>query len=236
MVGYDSEFYGVDIRTQSCVGRAKVDVFSLATPSGPVTPLGFNKPESWVFNGELLTYGPIKSFLESGRVTKPIHNQPVDAHAAANHGVFIQGGVNTLAMARWIYPERAALPGRNFDLDALCRWKIGFGKTEEFDELFGYDESVPYEAVAEKNWCLACADFGCKKKKAPHDAKERRETPVIRHKQVRRHTPLHTVRPGHPLWDRYRIYAAVDAELALILYQIMLRDGRAEREYPWCTL
>lgn len=231
MCGYDTEFYGVDVSSESCVGKAIVDVFSISVLSGDKTALGFRKPESWVFDGALLQHPAVKSFLEDPSVVKPIHNQPVDSHSTANHGVFIKGGVNTLAMARWLYPERANT-FRGFDLDALCRWRIGYGKTEDFDELFGYDEQEAYECDTEKNFCLVCESFDCRKKKG-HE-KERRPTKVIRHKKVRRHIPLNTVRPGHVLFDRYRIYSAADAELAAILYVMMLEDGaKQERWYPW---
>lgn len=46
--------------------------------------------------------------------------------------------------------------------------------------------------------------------------------------------PLETVVPGHPRWERLVPYAGVDAELAIELDQILLRElGRLERPNPW---
>ncbi len=236
VVGYDSEFYGVDLLTESCVGRSIVDVFSFATPSGPLNALGFNEPHSWVFDGPLLTHPSVRAILEAPEILKPIHNMPVDAHSALNAGVKIRGGLNTLDMARWVYPERANLLRGNFDLDSLCQWRVGRGKTEDYSDFLMYDAQEPYTEEVEKLYCTACGTFDCRKKKNPHDQKTLMPTVVTRLKKVRKHVHLPDVRPDGPRFDlfaRYLVYAAVDAELALILYQMMLRDGRAERAYPW---
>jgi hypothetical protein len=233
LAGYDSEYSGVDVSSQSCVGRSKIDVFSIATQTSNLNPIGYLEPQSWVFDGALVTTPAVRGYLEDSAYCKVIHNRTVDEHTARNAGVRIRGGLCTLNMARWVYPWRANLVRGNFDLDSICKWRVGRGKTEEFDALFGYDDYEPFEAEATANFCLACQDFGCKKKKAPHDQKEPRARIVTRKKKVRRILELAGIRPGHPLFERYLVYAAVDAELALILYQMMLIDGREERFYPW---
>lgn len=233
VAGYDSEFDGVNVSSESCVGRSRLDVFSIAIPTKEIKPLGYFEPKSWVFEGGLIACAPVKRYLEDPTYRKVIHNRPVDEHTARNSGVRIRGGLCTLNMARFVYPERANLVRGNFDLDSLCRWRVDRGKTEDFNDLLGYDDWEPYEAEAEANFCPACAAFGCKKKKPPHDQKYKRIRQVIRNRKVRRIRPLGEIRPGHELFGRYLRYAAVDAELALILYQMMLIDGQKERWYPW---
>ena len=236
VAGYDSEFDGVDISSQSCVGRSRLDVFSIATKTTNLNPIGYLEPQSWVFDGHLITTNAVRGYLEDSAFRKVIHNRTVDEHTARNSSVRIRGGLCTLNMARWVYPERANLVRGNYDLDSICRWRVDRGKTEDFNELFGYDDTEPYEATADANFCLACQDFGCKRKKAPHDNKQLRPRTVTRNRKVRRILPLSEVRPGHHLFDRYLVYAAVDAELALILYQMMLVDGQRERAYPWSII
>lgn len=231
--GYDSEFDGVDIGAQSCVGRSRLDVFSIAIPTAELKPLGYYAPTSWVFEGNLATCASVRGYLESPEFRKVIHNRTVDEHTARNAGVRIRGGLCTLNMARWVYPERANLVRGNYDLDSLCRWRFDLGKTEDFDDLFGYDDTVPYTVEVVKWFCIACQSFDCRKKKAPHDIREQRLTEVTRTKIVRKIIELSSIRPGHCLFERYLRYAAIDAELALILYQLMLIDGQKERPYPW---
>ena len=232
LAGYDSEFDGLDINTQSCVGRARVHVFSLATPSGPLDPLGFNEPESWVFPARLMNYGPLKALLEDASVRMAVHNQFVDAHAAYNAGVSLGGCINTLSMARWIYPARAALVSGNYDLDSLCRWRMGRGKTEDFNEFLGYWDTEPAEHTVHINRC-SCGELRCRKKTGIHWGKNKEAVTEAYQKKVRKILPLEKLNESHALWARYLAYAAADAELALSLYQLMLRDGRAERPYPW---
>lgn len=237
-LGYDSEFYGCDISEESPVGKATVDVFSLAIPAQRASAAGFTPCTNFVFEGGLLRHpqvGGPGGLLESDKWLKPIHNQPADAHAAANHGVVIRGGINTLSMARWVYPERANLPRGNFDLDSLCRWRVGFGKTEDFDGLLGYDDYEPFEEEVTKKRC-ECGVLGCRKKKGSHVNKTAELVMVTRQKKVRRIHPLSAVRPDGALshlFPRYLTYAAADAELAVIIYQMMLIDGRKERRYPY---
>lgn len=229
VAGLDTEFYGCDIRTESPVGRTTCHVFSVAVGSGPLLPRGFNEVSSFVFDGCLLSYRPVKAWLEDARYKKPVHNQPVDHHTIRNHGVHLRGAVNTLAMGRFWYPARAKREG--FDLDSMGKDFCGVGKTESYDDLFGYDAVEVREHLVWKKRC-ACGALSCMKKKAPHDVKEPEEVMAEYRQKVRRHIPLTDMHPGHVLWSRYVAYAAWDAVLALWLYQLMLRD-KIERPYPW---
>lgn len=228
--GLDTEFYGCDIRTESPVGRTTCHVFSVATPSGPLLPRGFHAASSYVFAGGLLSYGPVKDWLEDERRRKAVHNQPVDHHTIRNHGVRLRGAINTLEMARFTWPHRAKFEG--FDLDSLGRDYCGAGKTESFDGLLGYDSNEEYQVEVERKLCT-CGVVGCRKRKVPHSFERTVTEVVTRSRKVRRHLELTTLHTAHDLWPRYLNYAAWDAVLALWLYEIMLREGEKERPYPW---
>jgi hypothetical protein len=235
--GLDSEFYGVDISSQSCVGRSNIHVFSVSIPSGELSPLGFNYTEDFVFPVTVtglynaLTVPGVLAFLSAGS-TKAIHNQPVDSHSFANHGVFIRGGINTLAMARWLYPQLARKMGRPFALDNLATWRAGVGKTEGFKDLFGIKVKKTWEDEGVKTRC-ECGALSCRKKKDGHTQKWPEMVKYETTRTVDALLPLTDLHPAHPLWARYMDYAARDASLALMMYQIMLRDGEKERAYPW---
>lgn len=230
VAGLDSEFEGVDVGHESCVGKARIHVFSVATPSGPLLPTGVNAATSYVFSEQCLLGASVRGWLEDDRIIKSVHNQPVDAHAFRNKGVILRGGANTLAMARWWYPHRAKFEG--FGLDALGKDLLGVGKTEDFDELFGYDDFELRRELATKKQC-ECGAISCRKRSDGHLEKHDVEVEVERKCKVRRHTSLFSLHPGHSLWSRYLAYAAFDAVLALWLYQYMMREGKKERPYPW---
>lgn len=235
--GLDTEFYGCDITQESPVGRSICHVFSVACATGPLLPRGYHEATSWVFDGSLLAYEPVRRWLEDPKYTKPLHNEPADAHTFHNHGIRVLGAVNTLAMARFWYPNR--VNGRGFGLDALGEDLCGVGKTEDYRDLLGYEAVEPYEAVTWKQKC-SCGVLGCRKTKADklteHIKQGFVETTVIRTKKVKKLIPLTDLNPAHRLWDRYLAYAAHDAVLALWVYQLMLRDGKQERPYPWSIL
>lgn len=228
--GLDTEFEGVDIGHESCMGKANLHVLSVAIPSGPLLPRGFHEATSFVFARECLGFDSLKWWLEDGRYAKAVHNQPVDAHSLRNAGVLLRGGRNTLAMARWWWPHRAKFEG--FDLNSLGRDFCGSGKTEDFDELLGYDDTELRQHEVTKQRC-ACGVLGCRKRLPPHDVKVPEKVVCEYNAKVRRHISLHSLNPGHILWERYLNYAAWDAVLALWLYELMLRDGARERPYPW---
>jgi hypothetical protein len=227
--GLDSEFDNVELSWQSPVCAARCDVVSLAVPVGPLGSGGFHECASWVVPSELL--GRFKAGLENPAILKVAHNLPMEAHTLRNAGIKLRGGLNTLSMARFVYPERANLVRGNFDLDSLCHDRFGRRKTEDFDELFGYDDFVTETREMNRSWCLTCEGLNCKKKIGhPH---EMRRVVVPYQKKLRKHLPLYDVRPGHQLFERYKIYSAVDAVLAFQLYELMLRDMERDRPYPW---
>jgi hypothetical protein len=233
--GIDTEFEGVDIGSQSCVGNARLHVLSVATPSGPLLPRGFHDATSYVFARDCLSFSSLKEWLEDDTRTKAVHNQPVDSHSIRNCGVQLRGGRNTLAMARWWWPERAKREG--FDLDSLGKDFCGAGKTESFDELLGYDDYEVRQHEVTKQRC-ACGVLGCRKRitgkdGVSHDVKTPELVVAEYRAKVRRHISLFSFSPAHPLWQRYLNYAAWDAVLALWLYELMMRDGARERPYPW---
>jgi hypothetical protein len=228
--GLDTEFEGVDIGHESCVGKAHLHVLSVAIPSGHLLPRGYHQAESFVFAKECLSFASLKEWLEDDTRAKAVHNQPVDAHSIRNCGVQLRGGRNTLAMARWWWPERAKREG--FDLDSLGRDFCGAGKTEDFDDLLGYDYTEVRQHEVTKQRC-ACGVLGCRKRLPPHDVKTPELVVCDYNAKVRRYISLSTLNPGHPLWQRYLAYAAWDAVLALWLYELMMRDGARERPYPW---
>ena len=227
--GLDTEFYNCSILTESPAARSVCHVFSVATPSGPLLPRGFNEATSYVFDGRLLNEACVKEWLENAEHQKPVHNQSVDAHTIRNHGVTLRGGVNTLAMARFWYPSRAKREG--FDLDSLGRDFCGSGKTESYDDLLGYDDTEEREHTVTKKRC-ECGAISCRKRLGGHDRKTPVELLETYRAKVRRRISLTLLEPGHPLWTRYLAYAAWDAVLALWIYQYMLRD-KIERPYPW---
>lgn len=229
-VGFDTEFYGCDIRKESPVGRTTCHVFSVATPSGPLLPRGFHEATSYVFAGELLKYEPVARWLSNPGRTKCVHNEPVDAHTIRNSGVRLRGAQNTLAMARFWWPHRAKFEG--FDLDSLGKDYCGAGKTESFDGLFGYDSTEEYSVDVERKVCV-CGTIGCRKRKGDHWPTSTVTEQALRHRKVRRHLELTELHPGHELWARYLAYAAWDAVLALWIYEIMLRVGEEQRPFHW---
>lgn len=230
LAGVDSEFYGVDITVDSPVGRSICHVFSVAVPDGPLTPRGHNESSSWVFSGALLAYPPMKAWLEDPAYAKACHNQPAESHTFYNHGVTLGGGIDTLSQARFWYPQRAKREG--FTLDSLGTGLCGVGKSESFDGLLGYDAVEQREIAAWKNRC-ECGTISCRKRSAGHVEKTPEEVMTLQNYKVRHIIPLTDLTPAHPLWARYLAYAAWDAVLALWIHQIMTREGRKTRPYPW---
>lgn len=231
--GLDTEFYGVDITCESPVGRSICHVFSVAVPESTLHPMGYHHTKSWVFAADLLQYTPIKRWLEDARYTKCVQNQPVDDHTLANHGVHLQGGLNTLEFARFVLPGRAR--GRGFDLDGLGQDLLGAGKSESFDELLGYDDTEPYEADELRKRC-ECGILSCRKRTFGHLSRRPERVLVSRTRKVRRHVLLADLHEGHPLWARYLAYAARDAVVAFNVYEVLRRLAEEQRPYPWSLL
>lgn len=233
IVGLDTEFYGLDVRKQSCVGLARVHVWSVAIRTGRLDPHGFHRARGWVLPAEALTHPSLKDVLEDPEVTKCVHNQPVDDHAIYNHGVDLRGCVNTLGLARWVWPE--LVTGGGFRLKNLMSIKLGRDPICEFRDLVRYERTV--EVVTDKtrevNVC-DCGKAGCRARKLPEHAK-RRETEAYqtrREKIERGEYPLETIIPGHERWELLVDYAGEDAVAALEVEELA-REQENPAPFPY---
>ena len=232
IVGLDTEFYGLDVRRESCVGRAKVHVFSLAEYTGRRSPRGH-----FVATGYVLPAASIPTFaplFADEDVIKVVHNLAVDDHALANHGAVVRGAVNTLSLARWCWPGLVGSGG--YGLKALMA-RLGKEPVAAFKDLVGYEAeefTSTWKKVKVKT--CACGTTGCRKRTLPEHAKEEREEDeeVVRSRVVRREYPLESIVPGHERWDLLVRYAAEDAVSALELYSLLLREPDPGR-YPFGT-
>lgn len=232
-IGFDTEFYGVDIGKQSCFARSKLHLMSLAVKRHPhqLSPRGFQLADAAVFTRDALERSELRGLLE-GPGVKAVHNLPVDAHTLANEGVILGGGVNTLAMARWAWPDRAR--GAGFTLDALGQDLVGAGKTESFRELFR-EEITEFRVTTRRERVCECGAVPkCGRHSTTPGHARILEVVETRHPRlVLRDIPLESVLPGHMLWQRTLNYAAQDAVLALAVYDLALQAMVTNREVPW---
>ena len=226
--GADTEFYDVDIRQQSCVARSKVHLISVAIKRWPhvLHPRGFHVADAAVFLAPVLEFGPFRRWLESS-VPKVIHNLGVDWHSLRNHGVIPGGCVNSLARARWVFPERAR--GRGFSLDSLGVDLLAAGKTESFAELFSEEVEEVVRTKTVTTVTCSCGVEKCRKRKGHEKTSTVSSLPI--YKRSRKSVPLQDVVIGHSLWERAVAYAARDAVLALNLSDLI--DRQMSREVPW---
>jgi hypothetical protein len=232
-MGLDTEFYNVDLSHDSCVARSKVHIWSIALHRHPLirTSRGYYPSEAVVLPVAALDNVRIRHLLEHPDFIKAIHNQPVDDHSLSNHGIHIRGAVNTLDMARWVYPERVPSGGgRGFDLDSLGEDKMGIGKAEGFTDIFTEEYDDPWYTTRQETRC-ECGAVPCRRRGLGHT--RHKEEVVTRHERVSsRPIPLESVVPGHPLFARMVEYAGRDAVIALGLYDIMTAV-QARRPSPW---
>lgn len=229
--GLDSEFYGLDVRKQSCAGgRSRVHMWSVAIPRHPYswTPRGYRRSDAVVLLAAAFDHPGIRSWLESA-APKAVHNLPVDAHSFANHGVAVGGTINTLARARWCWPDRAR--GAGYSLDALGTDILGIGKTESFADVFSHEVDEVVRMKRKRLTSCSCGVEGCRKRKGHIKTETIVEEPVI--KRVVKSTPLESVLPGHPRWERAVAYSARDAVLALALNDVMDRMMERTVPFPW---
>src|SRR5690242_8610721 len=68
--GLDSEFYNVDVRVQSCVGRATIHVWSVAIRTRRLSPLGYHVARGWVLPAAALDHPGLRAVLEDPAVKK----------------------------------------------------------------------------------------------------------------------------------------------------------------------
>lgn len=240
--GLDSEFYNVNVYKESCVARSRIHVWSVAVHRWPLVlhPRGYYAADSAVLPAAALEHQGLRRWLES-TAPKVVHNLAVDDHSFANAGVSLGGTINTLARARFCFPERAR--GAGFDLDGLGTDILGVGKTEDgwCSEDTWRKRGKPLDPAIfvrivqekvtrlEKSKTCSCGVEKCRKRKGH----ERPEIEVAEVKLRFEKIPLEEVVPGHERWERLVAYAARDPLLALWLWDRMERMMTQGIPFPW---
>jgi hypothetical protein len=235
-VGLDTEFYGLDVRKESCVGRARVHVWSVAVRAAKRSPLGFHIARGWVLPVEALNHASLKAVLENEAITKYVHNQPVDDHAIHNHGVDLVGCTDTLNLARWMWPWLTTAGG--FGLKNLMVMKLRRNPVCEYVDVVNDVRTITVtkQKKATKTVC-SCGAAGCKKRKPEPDRRHDKSkvevlTETIEEKQERYQHPLESIVPGHPRWELLVKYAAEDAVAALEAAELMEKQ-KAPAPFPY---
>lgn len=232
VMGLDTEFYGLDIRKESCVRRAKIHVWSIALHSKVFDARGYTKAIGFVLPVRAIEHSGIRRILESKAIRKAVHNQPVDSHALRNHGVHLRGGINTLNLARWCWPEMNKVPG--YTLKSLMTTKLGRDPVCTFKELISYEYFEPvvkYKQV--KRNVYSCGVDGCRKRNHHTKTVEIETVESVREKRVRAVYPLEEINQGHPRWDLLVEYAGEDAIAALEMLELLERsESPAPYTYP----
>lgn len=247
--GLDSEFYNVRVIQQSCVARSRIHLWSVAVNRYPLQlhPRGYYLGDAAVLGVDALEHPRLRQWLESD-APKLIHNLGVDAHSFGNHSIVLGGAINTLAHARFCYPERArgfpVAPG--FDLDGLGSDVLGIGKTEDgwVSEDWWRKHGHPRDPAIfvrineeevlrrEKAKVCSCGVEKCRKRKG-HDR------PVVeRVEKVLKwggYIPLQEVVPGHERFDRAVAYAARDSLVALYLGDRFNQVMNGKVPFPWAA-
>lgn len=238
LIGLDTEFYNVDVRKQSCVGRAKIHVWSVAIRTTKMSPRGYHRARGWVLPAAALEYPPIRAMLEDPAVKMGIHNQPVDDHAMANHGIKLRGAINTLDLSRWTWPELIPQKGGagGFDVKSLMRSKLGYEPVCEFLDVVRYRDIDRIEKVKKTkvNVC-SCGEPGCRKRKGHEKTATVVEELVVVEKEVTKEYPLESIVPGHERFDLLCDYAAVDAIAAVELLELAKFEPDPA-EWPYALL
>jgi hypothetical protein len=235
-IGLDTEFDGAEISEFSPAGGAcRIHVWSVAVQSKQLSPRGWFRASGFVLPESALTHAGIRECLEDDRLCKAVHNLPVDYHTLGNAGIKLRGGINTLSLARFVWPERKN-SGEGFGLKELMP-VIGHTPVGEFHELLSRP-NITYKEKTKKVRSCACGVPGCKKKKGMmHEKIE--EIQVFRNPFIPKNkptlpVPLREIVPGHWLWNVLLPYAQEDAVAALELYLAArnLASG-LKREVPW---
>lgn len=244
VAGLDTEFYGMDPSEKSCFGRARIHVWSVAIRTPRLSPLGFHYCRGWCLPVRALDYQPIRDLLEGSggaegeKIRWEIHNQSVDQHALANHGITLRGARNTLDLIRWARPELINFPGR-FKLKTLMQRLLLRAPVCTFKQLVGYRKTTTVTKRKLVEWKVcSCGADGCRKRKAhknapwePHTKSTKSEwQDVSREKEIDAEYPLEEIIPGHPRWELLVRYAIEDAIAALQIGEIA---DAAEDPAPW---
>jgi DNA polymerase I-like protein with 3'-5' exonuclease and polymerase domains len=232
VMGLDTEFYNVDIKKQSTVLRAKIHVWSVAIRSNVFDARGYTKAVGFVLPVKALQHDGLRRVLSNKQILKAVHNQPVDSHALANHGIRLRGALNTLNLCRWVWPEMNKVPG--YTLKSLMVTKLGREPICTFKQLVSYTYYEPIEKWKQvKRNVYSCGGAGCRKRKCHSKSVILEKVPYIREYKRKSEYPLETIVPGHPRFSLLIDYAAEDAVAALELLEIALRtDDPAPYPYP----
>lgn len=229
-LGLDTEFHGQDPSKGSCVGTARVHVWSLAVFNGRVSPRGHRSAGGVTLPAEALNHPPVRDLLEDPAVTKVAHNLPVDHHALGNHGVQLAGAVNSLSVARWVWPGRGG-----YGLKELMPALLGRRPLGDFTQLI-CEPNVQFRTKVTRTRTCDCGTPGCRLRKGHQKTEVVTETREfwIPKNQPTRPVPLEEIVPGHWLWGVLVPYAAEDAEAALELWDAARLAGRGTPvELPW---
>lgn len=232
LAGLDTEFHGVEFGKQSCAGNALVHVWSVALPTGQKSPRGYTRALSRVLPSQALNHPGLRAWLTSADHAKVAHNMNVDVHAIENtSGMLVAGVQDSLALARWRWPDRVA-GGGGYDLKTLARDVLGRRPVGEFDELFSRPRVVTRTRTVRGSDC-ACAVPGCRLRRQGHEKTkwERCEEYPVELKTTEM-IPLPEIVPGHEKWETLVKYAGEDAEWALELHDLM-RALPDKRPMPW---
>jgi DNA polymerase I-like protein with 3'-5' exonuclease and polymerase domains len=232
VMGLDTEFYNVDIKKQSTVLRAKIHVWSVAIRSDTFDARGYTKAVGFVLPVAALEHSGIRRVLESRKILKAVHNQPVDSHALHNHGIQLRGALNTLNLARWVWPEMNKVPG--YTLKSLMTTKLGREPICTFKQLVSYTYYEPVEKWKQvKRNVYSCGRDSCRKRNCHSKSVLLEKVPYIREYKRKSEYPLETIVPGHTRFSLLVNYAAEDAIAALELLELALRtDDPAPYPYP----
>lgn len=218
-IGLDSEFTDVDFDSgDNCVGRAKLDVWSIALGTGELHPRGYETARGYVLPRESLA--TFKDLLEDESIIKAAHNSTVDVHTFFNDGVDVRGVVDTLHLCRFAYPGRF-----KYGLDVLSREFLDESKFMSFNDLC----SVPaFKTKQVKIKKCACGEDGCRKRKASgglsHDKYVIIEDVDVEHGTTT--IPISDITHTSLRWNDKVEYAGQDAVLALELYDFTCRKLR----------
>lgn len=237
IIGLDSEFYGLDVRKESCVGRARIHVWSVAVRTRQRSALGFHRATGWVLPVAAVEHPGLKAVLEDRAVRKCVHNQPVDDHSFHNHGIELAGCINTLDLARWVWPWLVTSGG--FGLKNLMSVKLRRPPIAEFKDVVNDVRQIEVKKLKlkERGAC-SCGIDGCRKRKpAEQHVKSRvtEEIEEVRVKDEKYQHPLESILPGHPRWELLVRYAAEDAVAALEIAELADKE-RDPAPFPYDSL
>lgn len=224
IIGLDTEFYNCNPKVESPVGKATIHVFSIALRTKQTSPLGYHKARGWVLPVAALEHPGLRDMLESGAVKKCSHNQPSEDHTLANHGVKLRGAINTLNLARWMWPQ--LVNDGYFGLKNLMSKLLDRKPVAEFIELVSYvDEELRTSLKTRKVKICSCGEPGCRKRSGHTKTTEILEYQAQRVVKVKRAYRLQDIVPGHQRWDLLVEYAAEDAVAALELEELAHSQG-----------